>query len=471
MVVAINDYKNQFDMKVKSCFAHDGIKSPIYLVDEDGCVLRPGMFSQFQKFRSPKGSGKATLVSYASFLAFKFPDSVDVQIQCTVEVCRHGCSNNCESDRSKGTKQQLQHQQQQQLKQEQSDFGAIGTNHYHMGKPTSVSREMNRFLMENSDLLESASSNEAVTVTAPVYIDSLSNTDPETMLTGDRGMRHNSTIGKQSQLNNIAAFVHNVDAKPTSSVSGDQKFEKSKIHEFNVVSKMSSGKRGMANSNQGKPPLRMPLGAPNSVPLFPMSAQRGGLPHLRPHRHEPVAQVLNIPLSPMYMPGVRPQGHFPSQMPSPNMLNHQQFNSHRLLKSKSLSLPQLFSNYFAKNRRAQYVPNDNFEFVSKLAPGAVGGEQVFRTRRFVRDSQGEVGLKRGFQVVTSLDLSFSPNMSADQMPEVYEGIPAPIVYGMCFSTSHFMYFVAVSLLFLFSGITSCVYIIIRLERAKKANCH
>lgn len=480
LVVAINDYKNQFDMKVKSCFAHDGIKSPIYLVDEDGCVLRPGMFSQFQKFRSPKGSGKATLVSYASFLAFKFPDSVDVQIFCTVEVCRHGCSNNCESDRSRGTKQQLQHQQQQQQQQQQaqqqSDFGAIGTNHYHAGKPTSVSREMNRFLMENADLLESASSNEAATVTAPMYIDSLSNTDSETMLTDDRAVRHNLTMGKQSQLNNIAAFVHNVEAKPTGTAPADQKLDNGKVHaEFNVMSKLSSGKRGMPNSNHGKAPTRMPLGVSNSLPLFPMSAQRAGPAlgqHPHPHRHEPVAQVLNIPLSPMYMPGMRPHGHFPSQLPPANMLNSQQFNNYRLLKSKSLSIPQLFSNYFAKNRRAQYVPNDNFEFVSKLAPGAaLSGQQVFRTRRFVSEAQGEVGLKRGFQVVTSLDLSFSPNMSADQMPEVYEGIPAPIVYGLCFSTTHFMYFVAVSLLFLFSGITSCVYIIIRLERAKKVNYH
>lgn len=481
LVVAINDQKNQFDMKVKSCFAHDGVKSPIYLVDEDGCVLRPGMFSQFQKFRSPKGSGKATLVSYASFLAFKFPDSVDVQIQCTVEVCRHGCSNNCEADRSRGAKQQ-----QQSKSKQPSDFG--GTNHYQLGKPNSVSHEMNRFLMENADLLESASSNEAATVTAPVYIDSLSGgSDSDSMLTNadKQVLRHNSTAGKQSQLNNIAAFVHNVEQPKT---TGDQKqFDNSKIHaEFNVMSKLSSGgARGHQNSNHGKlPPMRGGMSAAQSNPLAMFAMATGqrpgpgsgaGLPPRYPA--EPVAQVLNIPLSPMYMPGVRPSaGHAPlpfaggQGMPSPNMLNSQ-LNSLRLLKSKGLSIPQLFSNYFGKNRRAQYVPNDNFEFVSKLtAPGVAGQpQQVFRTRRFVRDTQGEVGLKRGFQVVTSLDLSFSPNMSADQMPEVYEGIPAPIVYGMCFSTTHFMYFVAVSLLFLFSGISSCVYIIVRLERAKKAN--
>src|SRR6218665_2542558 len=89
LVVAINDHKAEFDMKVKSCFAHDGQKRPIYLIDDDGCILRPKMISPFKKIRNPQ-SGRATLISYAQFLAFKFPDSVDVNIQCTVEVCRHG---------------------------------------------------------------------------------------------------------------------------------------------------------------------------------------------------------------------------------------------------------------------------------------------------------------------------------------------------------------------------------------------
>jgi hypothetical protein len=94
IVIAINDFKSQFDMRVKSCFAHDGVKPAIHLTDEYGCVLRPKMLSPFKKIRDTKG--KATLISYAQFLAFKFPDSMDVQIQCTVEVCRHGCSEACQ---------------------------------------------------------------------------------------------------------------------------------------------------------------------------------------------------------------------------------------------------------------------------------------------------------------------------------------------------------------------------------------
>lgn len=92
IVVAINDYNGQFDMRVKSCVAHDGNQPPIILTDEFGCVMRPKMLTPFTKVKNPGGHKKATILSYSRFLAFKFPDSMTVQIQCTVEVCRHGCA-------------------------------------------------------------------------------------------------------------------------------------------------------------------------------------------------------------------------------------------------------------------------------------------------------------------------------------------------------------------------------------------
>ena len=94
IVVSINDYNGQFDMRVKSCFAHDGVKQPIQLTDDHGCVLRPKMLSGFHKIKDP--NGKATVISYSHFYAFKFPDTMNVQIQCTVEVCRHGCPDACQ---------------------------------------------------------------------------------------------------------------------------------------------------------------------------------------------------------------------------------------------------------------------------------------------------------------------------------------------------------------------------------------
>ena len=75
-------------MRVKSCEASDGGTSrPIELSDENGCVLRPKMFSKFMKMRST--DARATVVTYAFFHAFKFPDSMAVHIRCKVRYLLH----------------------------------------------------------------------------------------------------------------------------------------------------------------------------------------------------------------------------------------------------------------------------------------------------------------------------------------------------------------------------------------------
>lgn len=97
LVVAVNDPSGDFDAMVRSCSAHDGVRQPLQLTDERGCVLRPKMFSSFKKTR-PKDGGRATAITYAYFSAFKFPDTMDVHIQCKVVICRHGCPEPCSSD-------------------------------------------------------------------------------------------------------------------------------------------------------------------------------------------------------------------------------------------------------------------------------------------------------------------------------------------------------------------------------------
>ncbi|XP_055370758.1 uncharacterized protein LOC129605186 [Condylostylus longicornis] len=94
LVVAINDYRGEFDMRVKSCVASDGGGHIIKLSDEFGCVLRPKMISRFLKARAP--DERATVITYAFFHAFKFPDALSVHIKCKVEICRHGCLDHCQ---------------------------------------------------------------------------------------------------------------------------------------------------------------------------------------------------------------------------------------------------------------------------------------------------------------------------------------------------------------------------------------
>lgn len=89
MVLAIKDDESKFDMLVRNCVAHDGKRAPIQLVDQYGCVVRPKIMSRFHKIKNFGPS--ASVVSFAYFQAFKFPDSMNVHFQCVIQVCRHNC--------------------------------------------------------------------------------------------------------------------------------------------------------------------------------------------------------------------------------------------------------------------------------------------------------------------------------------------------------------------------------------------
>ena len=87
-------------MRVKSCVASDGGGHVIQLSDEFGCVLRPKMISRFLKARG--ADERASVITYAFFHAFKFPDALSVHIKCKVEICRHGCLDHCQIQPDKG---------------------------------------------------------------------------------------------------------------------------------------------------------------------------------------------------------------------------------------------------------------------------------------------------------------------------------------------------------------------------------
>lgn len=96
MVLAIKDDDSKFDMLVRNCMAHDGKRAPIQLVDQRGCVTRSKLMSRFTKIKNFGAS--ASVLSYAHFQAFKFPDSMEVHFQCTIQICRYQCPDQCSSD-------------------------------------------------------------------------------------------------------------------------------------------------------------------------------------------------------------------------------------------------------------------------------------------------------------------------------------------------------------------------------------
>lgn len=98
MVLAIKDDEQKFDMMVRNCMAHDGKRAPIQLVDQKGCVTRPKLMSKFTKIKNFGAS--ASVLSYAHFQAFKFPDSMEVHFQCTIQICRYQCPDQCDSGKT-----------------------------------------------------------------------------------------------------------------------------------------------------------------------------------------------------------------------------------------------------------------------------------------------------------------------------------------------------------------------------------
>lgn len=100
MVLAIKDDDNKFDMLVRNCMAHDGKRAPIQLVDQRGCITRPKLMSRFTKIKDFGAS--ASVLSYAHFQAFKFPDSMEVHFQCTIQICRYQCPEQCTEGSSGG---------------------------------------------------------------------------------------------------------------------------------------------------------------------------------------------------------------------------------------------------------------------------------------------------------------------------------------------------------------------------------
>ncbi|KPM10573.1 NADH dehydrogenase 1 alpha subcomplex subunit 9 [Sarcoptes scabiei] len=94
MVLAIKDEENKFDMLVRNCVAHDGKRAPIELVDTNGCIVRNKLMSRFTKIKNFGSS--ASVLSYAHFQAFKFPDSMEVHFQCTIQICKNSCPEQCD---------------------------------------------------------------------------------------------------------------------------------------------------------------------------------------------------------------------------------------------------------------------------------------------------------------------------------------------------------------------------------------
>lgn len=90
MVIAIEGDPG-FDVQVQECIAHDGNRSnAVTLTDSRGCVLKKKLMGPWQK-STQTGRPGVSLVAFSFFQAFKFPDQMEVFLECNVELCKNGC--------------------------------------------------------------------------------------------------------------------------------------------------------------------------------------------------------------------------------------------------------------------------------------------------------------------------------------------------------------------------------------------
>lgn len=80
-----------FDVQVQDCIAHDGDRAnAVTLTDNRGCVLKKKLMGPWQK-STQTGRPGVSLVAFSFFQAFKFPDVMEVFLECNVELCKSGC--------------------------------------------------------------------------------------------------------------------------------------------------------------------------------------------------------------------------------------------------------------------------------------------------------------------------------------------------------------------------------------------
>lgn len=208
-------------------------------------------------------------------------------------------------------------------------------------------------------------------------------------------------------------------------------------------------------------------------------------------QHNPVVQVLNIPMQPGLSPGAQQQ--FPPAFT--NFVHHPQPHQkpNRPLFFGGFSLPQLpqlrLPSIFGGNHDRAASPDQRKDqsqgtiasgresgpqAPSTTGPGGVTarpgvfpqGPRSMRQRRAV-SQESEISVNKRFQVVTAIDLAFFPNATTD-LPQVFEGRREEVVYGVCMPLMGFAAAISCILCVITCALAFSVAAVYRLNKLKAA---
>ncbi|XP_015922364.1 cuticlin-5-like [Parasteatoda tepidariorum] len=89
LMIHMESDSTEFDVAVSSCYAHNGAKKKLQLIDANGCILKEQLMSPFRGVRSAGGTNHVAL--YAYFKAFRFTSSPALYLECDVHMCHGTC--------------------------------------------------------------------------------------------------------------------------------------------------------------------------------------------------------------------------------------------------------------------------------------------------------------------------------------------------------------------------------------------
>jgi len=395
MVIGINDKQGEFDMRVKSCSANAENSQPIQLSDQHGCVLRPKMISKFMKIAG--ADTRASVVTYAFFHAFKFPDSMAVNIKCKVEICRYGCPDHCQKPHSYQAR-------------EQEVSSSINIPQYRPGPRYEAQK--------------------AATAAKRVDIKSeLSNEIPEIGVA-------EALVSPRPQPLPVAQRL----------VQEREPYQNSAAH---LVKDLPPPTRDLPHHSPRKEKLRPP-------PVLPETDKKSSVPPTFFGLKLP--QFPPFPWSLDPHPGVRVESQVSSVPMGVNPGPRPRTASVPVSRTKNGEQPQVFPSGF--NRNAQPVepiePLEN-SADTQFPYGPRGLKFQRRSLRQRRDLSEEMGVASGYQVISEVDLAFKPSFEDGVGVTVFQGriMPEEIVYGVCLPATGFSaLFVLVSLLTVISVLVS-----------------
>ncbi|XP_003740007.1 uncharacterized protein LOC100897873 [Galendromus occidentalis] len=91
LTLVVYIHGDDYDVHVADCLAHDGdINNAIQLSNKNGCVSKPKVMGPWQKTRETSNTG-ASAIAWAYIEAFKFPDKLEVFLECNIEICKYQC--------------------------------------------------------------------------------------------------------------------------------------------------------------------------------------------------------------------------------------------------------------------------------------------------------------------------------------------------------------------------------------------